>query len=111
MSNEGLPLAVLFRRGLESASKAYLLPTVQKETQELIQSSVSDLRRVSDGIESLALFSSNESVDDLATGDIVYLLVPSVLSEMLSRVLIENEDDRQDVIHQSQVITHSILPL
>jgi immunoglobulin-binding protein 1 len=103
MSNEGLPLPELFRRALESASKAYSFPIIQRETQELVRSAVSDLRKVSDGIEFLALFSSNETLDDLATGDFVFLLVPYVLSETLSRITIENEDERQDVIRQSQV--------
>jgi len=102
MSSEGLPLPVLFRRSLETSSKAYPLPTIQKETQELLKAAVSDLRRVSYGIGSLALFSSNETLEDLATGDIVYLLVPYVLSDVQSRLSIEDEYEREEVIVQCQ---------
>jgi len=107
MSSEGLPLSVLFRRSLKTASKAYLLPTNQKETQELVQFALSDLQRINNGIESLSLFSPNESLDDLATGDIVYLLVPYVISEMLSRIAVADEDERQDIIRRSQAISPS----
>jgi immunoglobulin-binding protein 1 len=109
MSSEGLPLPVLFRRALEAGSKAYKLPTIQKETQQLLQAAVGDLRRVKSGIESLGLFSTNETLEDLATGDFVYLLAPQVLAELQSRINIENEYEREEFIIRSQVSVWSAI--
>jgi hypothetical protein len=39
------------------------------------------LRAATEGVRRLALFSSNETVDDVATGDLKYLLVPFYLAE------------------------------
>lgn len=105
-SEEGLPLPVLFDRALQSASRAYDLPITQEETQSLVQAAVKDLLKVSSGIEALSLFSTNESVDDLATGDLIYLLVPYVLSEMNNRMRVQDEEERKIRIVESQVMIY-----
>lgn len=43
------------------------------------------LRGAGEGVRRLALFSSNEAADDVATGDLKYLLVPFYLAEARRR--------------------------
>ncbi|KAH8099537.1 serine/threonine protein phosphatase PP2A-associated protein [Cristinia sonorae] len=95
-----VPLPVLFRRALESAGKASNLPTVQDQTQELIQSALSDLRVLSSRVNALSLFSSNESLEDIATKDLVYLFVPFVWAEVQNRARTVDRDERMDIIQR-----------
>ena len=44
-------------------------------------SGIAALRGAAEGVRRLALFSSNESADDVATGDLKYMLVPFYLAE------------------------------
>ena len=48
-------------------------------------SGIAALRGAAEGVRRLALFSSNESADDVATGDLKYLLVPFYLAEARAR--------------------------
>lgn len=89
-----IPLPALFLRALNAASKAHNLPTVQDDTQELIQSALFDLRSLSSRITALSLFSSNETLEDASTGNLVYLLVPFVNAELEGRVKAIERDER-----------------
>ncbi len=110
-SNRNLPLAAIYKRALEATSKAYGLPTMQEETQTLVNSARDDLLQVYKAIDGLGLFSSNETTDDLATGDLVYILIPYILSEIISRVMAADIDQRKLQIYQSEVISSTdILP-
>ncbi|KAL1944802.1 hypothetical protein VTO73DRAFT_3232 [Trametes versicolor] len=95
-----LPLSALFRRALASAAKAFDLPTIEDGTQELVRSSLSDLRQCSVGISKLALFSPNEQLADIPTRDLVYLLVPYVMSEVQSRVRAIEREDRLELVKE-----------
>ncbi|RPD66504.1 serine/threonine protein phosphatase PP2A-associated protein [Lentinus tigrinus ALCF2SS1-7] len=93
-----IPLSSLFHRALTTASKALNLPTIEDETQELIQSALMDLRQCSSRVAKLSLFSTNEQLADIATRDLVYILVPYVLSEVLSRVRTTDTEERIDLV-------------
>ncbi|KAM5532335.1 hypothetical protein V8D89_014014 [Ganoderma adspersum] len=95
---EELPLPSLFHRALTTASKALNLPTIEDETQELVQSALVDLRQCSSRVAKLSLFSANEQLMDIPTRDLVYILVPYVLSEVLSRVRAPDPDERIDLV-------------
>ncbi|KAH9852697.1 serine/threonine protein phosphatase PP2A-associated protein [Lenzites betulinus] len=95
---EEVPLPALFRRALTAAAKASNLPTIADETQELVQSALLDLRQCSIRVSRLALFSPNEQLADIPTRDLVYLLVPYVLSEVQSRVRATEREDRLDLV-------------
>ncbi|OJT02539.1 PP2A regulatory subunit TAP46 [Trametes pubescens] len=95
-----LPLSALFRRALASAAKAFDLPTIEDGTQELVRSSLSDLRQCGIGISKLALFSPNEQLADIPTRDLVYLLVPYVMSEVQSRVRAIEREDRLELVKE-----------
>ncbi|KAI0780558.1 serine/threonine protein phosphatase PP2A-associated protein [Trametes elegans] len=97
---EETPLPALFRRALTTAAKAFNLPTIEDETQELVQSSLSDLRQCSTCIAKLSLFSPNEQLADITTRDLVYLLVPYVLSEVQSHARTTEREDRIDLVSE-----------
>ncbi|KAI0373031.1 serine/threonine protein phosphatase PP2A-associated protein [Pilatotrama ljubarskyi] len=97
---EEIPLSSLFRRALTTASKAFNLPTIDDETQELVQSALADLHQCSTRIAKLSLFSPNEQLADIPTRDLVYLLVPYVLSEVQSRIRATEREDRIDLVKE-----------
>ncbi|KAG8948878.1 hypothetical protein FRC04_009216 [Tulasnella sp. 424] len=110
--DQGISLPVLFRRALESASEAYNLPTIEEKTQDLIKSSIRDLKNVSSRISALSLFSANETLEDLATKDMVYLFVPYALSEVNSRLNVGSDpEDRLRVVAESQASLKRFLKL
>ena len=117
---EGLPLPLLFHRALTTASKALNLPTIEDETQvrkkghhvgfpaqhsvqELIQTALADLRQCSARVAKLSLFSSNEQLMDIPTRDLVYIFVPFVFSEVLSRVRAPDPEERIDLVSNVKV--------
>mmetsp|Transcript_17879 Transcript_17879/g.30051 ORF Transcript_17879/g.30051 Transcript_17879/m.30051 type:complete len:360 (+) Transcript_17879:88-1167(+) len=79
LEDSQMPLAVLYERGkrvhdqMESGSS----------TQEDIRSAATNLQNCKVAVERLALFSRNEDPDDIATGDLKFLLVPFYLGEVL----------------------------
>lgn len=87
-------LSTLFLRSLQNVSKASNLPTIQDETQDLIDAALRDCRESRARVAHLALFSPNETLDDISTQDLVYLLVPYVLAEIESRARTTERDDR-----------------
>ncbi|KAI0333615.1 serine/threonine protein phosphatase PP2A-associated protein [Cubamyces sp. BRFM 1775] len=95
-----LPLSALFYRALTAAAKACNLPTIEDETQELVRSALSDLRQCSTRVAKLALFSPNEQLSDIPTRDLVYLLLPYVLSEVQSRVRTTEREERIDLVSE-----------
>ncbi|KAG6828585.1 hypothetical protein H0H92_007375 [Tricholoma furcatifolium] len=97
-----VPLPTLFSRGLSSASKASSLPTVDDETQELVQSSLKDLTALGSRIAGLSLFSPNETIEDISTTDLIYLLVPYTISEVRGRVRTSDREERIVVLEQTQ---------
>lgn len=99
-----VPLPILFRRALQTASKAANLPTIEDETQELIQSAVDDLLSVRSRITDLSLFSPNESIGDIATKDLVYLSVPFAIAQVQKRARIIDREERID--HALRVLSY-----
>ncbi|TFK54616.1 TAP42-like protein [Heliocybe sulcata] len=81
-----VPLSAQFNRALSGASEAFDMPTIDDKTQDVIQSALADLRNVDGRVNGLSLFSPNETLEDIATRDLVYLFVPYVISEVQGRV-------------------------
>ncbi|GJE87069.1 TAP42 domain-containing protein [Phanerochaete sordida] len=97
-----LPLGNLFNRALITASKAFDLPTIQDQTQDLIHSSLSDLTTVRNRVRDLALFSPNETLQDIATKDLVYLFVPFTLAEVENRARTTDPQERLGRLGRAQ---------
>ncbi|KAF7965492.1 hypothetical protein HWV62_43254 [Athelia sp. TMB] len=106
-----IPLPTLFTSVLDAASKAYDLPTVQEETQELIRSALADLRNLSSRISALSLFSPNEALEDISTKDLVYLLVPFVAAELQGRLKAVERDVRMAHLGTAQRYLKSFLEM
>ncbi|KAF8623527.1 hypothetical protein AX15_006303 [Amanita polypyramis BW_CC] len=92
----------LFTNALSVASKSSNLPTIGDDAQELIGSCLKDLRTLWSRIAALSLFSTNESLEDIGTRDLVYLFVPYVLSEVQGRVRAIEMAERLYVLDQAQ---------
>ncbi|KAG1742418.1 TAP42-like protein [Suillus occidentalis] len=104
-----LPLPTLFSKALATASKAANLPTVDDETQELIQSAVTDLKELDRRVSALSLFSSNEILEDISTRNLVYLFARYVLAEVQNRMKTIDRDERMTVLKQTQVHLKSFI--
>ncbi|KAK7034069.1 Type 2A phosphatase-associated protein 42 [Paramarasmius palmivorus] len=109
MSADSLP--GLFSRSLSSASKSLRLPTVEDETQDLIQSSLQDLLTLQSRIIGHSIFSPNEVLEDISTKDLIYLLVPFVLAEVQERVRTREPEERLESLTASQRYLKSFLAL
>lgn len=83
-------------------SRASNLPTIQDETQELIDAALTDCHNSRARVAHLALFSPNETLDDISTQDLVYLFVPYVLAEIASRARTTERDDRLARLHEAE---------
>ncbi|KAG5638983.1 hypothetical protein H0H81_008203 [Sphagnurus paluster] len=104
-----VPLPVLFSRSLSAASKALKFPIVDDAAQELVRSSLTDLQTLSSRIAGLSLFSPNETVEDISTIDLIYLLVPYLLSEVHGRVRTTEREERISLLRQAQKDLESFL--
>ncbi|KAL5529587.1 hypothetical protein ACEPAG_5572 [Sanghuangporus baumii] len=103
MSSEAsIPLQALYSRALKAASKASSLPTIEDETQKLVESALEDLNLLSSRIQDLGLFSPNESLDEVTTRDLVYMTVPFVLGELESNARATERDDRLRHLRRAQ---------
>lgn len=98
------PLPALYAGALSAASTAENLPTIDDGTQELLRSSLSDLKQVNSRVTALALFSANDTLEDISTRDLVYLTVPFVLAQVENRIRFTEPDER--MISLSQVQQH-----
>lgn len=81
MDTSEINLNELYTRGLNDMRKAESLSRSEAK-QDLFHNARRMLETASDLIESLALFSDNETIDDVATNDLKYLLVPAYLAKI-----------------------------
>ncbi|KAF9819742.1 hypothetical protein IEO21_01833 [Rhodonia placenta] len=90
-----LPLSGLFHRALATAAKANDLPTIDDQTQSRATA--------------LSLFSENDLLSDIATRDLVYLLVPFVFSEVEGRVRTIDPEERLERAEHSRRLYRAFL--
>jgi hypothetical protein len=114
-------LSTVFRRALLNVSKASNLPTIKDETQVVhdllsckrsfvecvgqvsINIALRDCRDSRARVANLALFSPNETLDDISTQDLVYLFVPFVSAEIESRARAIERDERLARLREAEV--------
>lgn len=77
-----LPLPALFQRARATLKQLEAAPASDPATQRLAARGAECLRAAAAAVDALALFSPNEDRDDLATGDIKYLLIPFYQAEV-----------------------------
>lgn len=54
-------------------------------------------------VNSLALFSANEHIDEVATADIKYMLLPAFLGDLTLKTQMSDGVDRKQLVHHSKV--------
>ncbi|KAL4444923.1 hypothetical protein ABPG77_003973 [Micractinium sp. CCAP 211/92] len=79
-----LPLPALFQRARGLLKQLDTTPASDPSKQRLVADGAACLRAAAAAADALALFSANEDRDDLATGDIKYLLIPFYQAEVAS---------------------------
>jgi hypothetical protein len=72
-------------------------------SQELVASTLKDLRTLKSGIEALSILSPSETLEDIPTGDLTYLFVPYVFSEVQGRVKTTTRVDRMNSLIVTKV--------
>lgn len=68
-----------------------------------MKSSLSDLQTVSRRINALSLFSDNESLEDVATKDLVYMFVPYVKGEVIGKLRTQGVEERMKTLKEAKV--------
>ncbi|KAG5220903.1 serine threonine protein phosphatase pp2a-associated protein [Salix suchowensis] len=71
--------------------------------QNIVQSCLSDLKLLQSRITGLGLFSPNETIEDISTRDLVYLLVPYIYAQVIERMRTTEREDRLASLAQAQV--------
>lgn len=83
----------------EQARKIYSEASDSSVDQERLKSGIEALRRCDDMVSKLGLFSSNETVDDVSTTNLKYILVPFYLGELTEKLA---KEDRIEILKMSQ---------
>lgn len=66
-----------------------------------MQRAVGWLRRCSTMVDTLGVFSSNEELDDIATADLPFLLLPKLLADLLARTPLREPAERATVLEEA----------
>ncbi|KIY61869.1 TAP42-like protein [Cylindrobasidium torrendii FP15055 ss-10] len=107
-----LSLSQLYHRALGDAAKAYDLPVIEDSTQEVVQACLTDLKTVQQRVSALALFSSNETLEDMTPTYLIYLTVPYVIAEVQGRVRTVERDERlASLIETENLYQHYVASL
>ena len=69
-------------------------------------SSTTIFRSLLSSIRALGLFSENETLEDVSTKDLLYMLVPFAYSEVLGRTNAANMSRRKTVVVETEVRTN-----
>ncbi|KAF5387546.1 hypothetical protein D9757_006569 [Collybiopsis confluens] len=102
-TTHSLPLPSIFSKSLESVSAAFTLPTIQDSTQELLIESLKLLQLVQSRISGLSIFSPNETLEDISTRDLIYLLVPFVSAQVQDRLRTTHPEERAGILERSHL--------
>ncbi|KAK9837140.1 hypothetical protein WJX81_005866 [Elliptochloris bilobata] len=92
-----LPLPVLFERACSLHDQAEVASLSTFTTQ----SAVDMLRRCSAMVDALGVFSRNEELEDVATADLRFLLIPKLLGDLLARTSLREPAERAAELDQA----------
>ncbi|BAA97140.1 PP2A regulatory subunit [Arabidopsis thaliana] len=94
LAMEEMPLSVLF----EQARKIHLAASESGVDQDVVKKGCEMFQKCEDMIGKLALFSSNETKEDISTNNLKYLLVPYYLAELTEKII---QEDRIQIVKAS----------
>ncbi|CAL9243315.1 unnamed protein product [Arabidopsis halleri] len=94
LAMEEMPLLALF----EQARKFHLAASESSVDQDVVKKGCEMFQKCEDMIGKLALFSSNETKEDISTNNLKYLLVPYYLAELTEKII---QDDRIPIVKAS----------
>lgn len=85
MAENEASLSELFKTAKSNQEDLDTLDPRSEDFKQLLQSSIASLKQCQDLIDRLALFSSNEDLEDIATTNLQYLGVDYILAELTMR--------------------------
>jgi immunoglobulin-binding protein 1 len=80
-----------------------VIAIVNHRTQELLSSALADLQTLTRRINTLGLFSSNETFEELSIRSAAFMFVPYVSGDMQLRVRAIENEDRMAVVKKAAV--------
>lgn len=105
MAETNLPFPQFYAQTLRSLAPILddTLSTSLQSTQDILQKAINDLYLISRMLTSLGVFSSNEGIEELADGELVFMTVPWALSEAEGRGGLGGREDRTAALRRSEV--------
>ncbi|KAF8911999.1 serine/threonine protein phosphatase PP2A-associated protein [Gymnopilus junonius] len=97
-----LSLPALLGRILKNTRRIEDLPTIEDETQELVQGSLNDLKTLHAHIIDLSMFSPNDTLNDITTQDLLYLVLPYVFAQAQGKLKTTKRVDRMNSLVQAE---------
>ncbi|EFH57146.1 predicted protein [Arabidopsis lyrata subsp. lyrata] len=94
LAMEEMPLSALS----EQARKIHLAASESGVDRDVVKKGCEMFQKCEDMIRKLALFSSNETKEDISTNNLKYLLVPYYLAELTEKII---QDDRIPIVEAS----------
>ncbi|CAH8279437.1 unnamed protein product [Arabidopsis lyrata] len=94
LAMEEMPLSALF----EQARKIHLAASESGVDQDVVKKGCEMFQKCEDMIGKLALFSSNETKEDISTNNLKYLLVPYYLADLTEKII---QEDRIQIVKAS----------
>eukprot|EP00897_Mesotaenium_endlicherianum_P002760 jgi/Mesen1/2511/ME000016S01859 len=100
--SEELPLSVLFKRAQEIYDEAESLSVRDPKSVDRLRNGVRILQLCERHMATLGLFSPNEEIDDVATADLKYLLVPCMAGELQHCLPADDAEHRLSILQSAQ---------
>ena len=97
------PLPVVWRSAQAALERAESLNGSDQETQDIVKKGLLDAEKAARLVTALDVFSRNEQLDDINTGDIKYLMLPFFSAELLLKV---NDRKNRIAILQNAINGH-----
>ncbi|KAF8343969.1 TAP42-like protein [Cantharellus anzutake] len=107
-------VASLFRNALKAGSSASKYPTLDPTAQastKLVSTSIVHFRRLLARIRELNLFSLNETLEDVSTRDLLYMLAPFAYAEILGQMNAREVSKRKDIVLNSETQLRNFIKL
>lgn len=105
MSSTSLPLPQLFSKTLQSLLPVFddTITSSDPSAQSSLTTALDNLHLISRMLTSLGVFSTNESVDELGDGEMVFMTIGWVVAECEGKGGLGGTADRMEALKRSEV--------